>query len=195
MPERICSTGTYRLYRPHTLRRLLATALLCVAVSGCMLPLPPFASDDDRHESILAYHEWLGEADAEVIETNTERYTDRYNLIGTTRDGVRLALLLSFAEDSPPEQLRRARNILEDVLAAENEEEQSSQNNQSHVRFAALWHDVLVRRLALHEALSEQSELSARLRRENEELNEQIEALKAIEQQLNQREQIQEPSL
>lgn len=195
-------------------RRLAGAAVLCLLASSCMLanqtgerpprestaPLawlsfPQYGGNPDHRESILAYYQWLGEADQQTREAETERYADSYRDGGVLEDGVRLALLLGFSRDSSSGELDRALNILNEVRTIGNPGEEKTSRQREHLIFAALWQDVLSQRLAMQQSLSEESARNERLREENEALQQQIEELKAIEQQLNQREQIQEPTL
>lgn len=174
----------------HRLQRLLATAALCLLATGCTLPLSlPWDAERVRDGSILAYYHWVDNADPQALARDREHYAQRYRRSGSISDGVRLALLMSQPADSSAGERQRALEILQTQMAAAREAER--EQPRESVLFARLWHDVLSQRIQY----TDSQQMIRQLRRENQDLEQQIEALKTIEQQLNQREQIQEPSL
>jgi hypothetical protein len=148
-------------------------------------------------DPILHYYDWLTTADDSAIATERTYLEFHYQDAADPIIGVQLALLLSLHSADNSRQLERAKEILS---AAANSNVSADRNShaQEYRAFATLWRDVLSQRIQLLERLGEQqaeraqlqSNLS-RLRQENEELAQQIEALMAIEQQLNLREQLQ----
>lgn len=199
--ERRCSI----VMRGTLITLCLSILSACSTVSGWLdrgsdpdeylrpVSLSPIAYTDP----ILHYYDWLANTDANAIKTERTYLEFHYQDTGDPVIGIQLALLLSLQATEDNQQLERAMEILDSATNG-----QLPATGNSHAReyqaFATLWRDVLSQRMHLLQRMDEQqtaqnqlqSSLS-RLRRENEELAQQIEALMAIEQQLNLREQLQ----
>lgn len=168
-----------------SLSRTIAIALLLTA---CSVPPVfyhlPGLQHMSQEESLASYYQWLARADAEALQDARESYQRAAD--ASPEERLRHALLLSFDDNAPTDDLQTATSLMTEVL------EEHPELPSRHADFALLWNDMLYLRLELRETMARQADSIDSLRQRNEELARQIEALTIIEQQLNQRER-QEP--
>lgn len=143
----------------------------------------------ESHEdcNALGYYRVVKSSGPEEIRRKYYQLRGQKETLSPVIYAVRLALLLSVPEKSGIADDEQALNLLKD-LSTKNISGQSNENN--HVYFGLLWREILKERKSLQttrEKLFQARQQLLELKRETESLNHQIEALKTIEQQINQR--------
>ena len=178
------------------------------------------ASDSTDTLTSVQYFSWLHSLTAEQQQLEKLRLEGVYKSSKVLKriEGVQLALLLSTIKPADTDNLLLALSILTDVNSMENPADDPL--NSDYGEFAQLWHSALLQQAAVQTISQERAGLVERLQERNlllyndnlqwrdenqrllkqqtllqEEMHNlqlQIDALKEIEQQLNQREQLQE---
>ena len=177
--------------------RTWGAAALCLVLllPGCAHFAPPAGSTAPAATPVLDYYEWLGSAPpAELTEELLRLEASEPPAIPVIHS-VSLALLISVPGGGGAASDARALDLLNRV-AAEGSDVDENPTARQYRQFGILWREVVAERVRrghlageFAEALGEQRQQARELQERNEALQRQIEALKAIEQQMNRREQ------
>jgi hypothetical protein len=140
--------------------------------------------ETDTGNIAFNYYEWL--ASAPVNDINQEIHSLKQNTaeLNPIVRSVQMALLLSVPENATPEDEHLAIQLLNQIGGSEFSP--VSKEVRDYRLFARVWKDVLLQRRELRGIINN---LIQRLQEENGKYTKQIEALKLIEQQANDRAQ------
>lgn len=171
---------------------LMTVAVLCLALTACnaaFLSRPHVAAAVQR--PALEYYHWLRGASAQALEREQHRLEEPHPAMDPLVRDVCLAMLLSSSRN-PSRNEALALQLLQPL--AETGEYAPDSQAYDYLRLGLLLRDMLAERRQLQAGAEDARQESAssrqqarELQRELGELRHQIEALKSIEQQINQR--------
>jgi len=179
------------------LHRVMGAILLCIVLflNGCMnLSTALKRIEASPQVPVLDYYRWVTD-----IKQESEKLLRQQNIDPVIQQ-VQLAVLLSTPKNASAEQNANAVTALDQAL--ESFEVSPDRIKQDYQQFALIWRDILEQR---RQSGREIKDMSARikeiisnlkdvrykvriLQEQNKMLLDQIEALKSIEQQINERE-------
>jgi len=189
-------------------------------VPGMQTTGEPVRADSPDTRTSIQYVSWLRSLTAEEQQLEKRRLETAYkhDTEITLIEGVQLALLLSIMQAADTDNLLLALSLLTEVNRIKSAADDPLDND--YAEFAQLWHSALLQHASVLTISQEQADLIERLQERNLLLHEnnlllheqiqllmkqktllqedthnlqlQIDALKEIEQQLNQREQLQD---
>lgn len=170
-------------------RELAVTLSLALLATGCAL-LPEPKQDVAPVPSVLEYCDWLREATPEELAEERRRLeADQPSQAPVVRS-VSLALLLSLQPG--PDDARALELLSTDAVAGDSTADPVA---RQYRQLGLLWREVLEDRARREQetgdfvrALAKQRQRARELQESNSALQQQIEALKSIEQQMNRRE-------
>ena len=187
---------------PVQLHRVMGAILLCIVLflNGCMnLSTALKRTEASPQVPVLDYYRWVRMLPDTDIKQESEKLLRQQNIDPVIQQ-VQLAVLLSTPKNASAEQNANAVTALDQAL--ESFEVSPDRIKQDYQQFALIWRDILEQR---RQSGREIKDMSARikeiisnlkdvrykvriLQEQNKMLLDQIEALKSIEQQINERE-------
>ena len=168
--------------------------ILCMPLllAGCIQN--PFRVEVPAQNYAMDYYLWLKSASPETINQEIEKLDREKENMPSMIWSVRMALVLTTTAQVTPDDQQLALQLLQQTI--ESPLITSGREIHDYQQFALIWKDVLEQRgelerslSHLNENLTEKQRLIQTLRKENTTYIKKIEALKLIEQQINDREQ------
>ena len=174
----------------------MLTGVALVIAACTNFPAMTLKSSTTSNPALDYYHWVLSSPDKTVAEERKKLERNAEDIDPIVRM-TRLAMVLSVPKLTIPQDEEQAMTLLDRVIQAKDADPQSAYSD--YREFSILWRDMLETRQEMrHNVILMKQELTAekdrinKLRQENRALLKQIEALKSIEQQINQREQSRE---
>jgi len=184
------------------LHRVMGAILLCIVLflNGCMnLSTALKRIEASPQVPVLDYYRWVRMLPDTDIKQESEKLLRQQNIDPVIQQ-VQLAVLLSTPKNASAEQNANAVTALDQAL--ESFEVSPDRIKQDYQQFALIWRDILEQRrqsgreikdmtARIKEIISNLKDVSNKVRilqEQNKMLLDQIEALKSIEQQINERE-------
>ena len=187
---------------PVQLHRVMEEILLCIVLflNGCMnLSTALKRTETSPQVPVLDYYRWVRMLPDTDIKQESEKLLRQQNIDPVIQQ-VQLAVLLSTPKNASAEQNANAVTALDQAL--ESFEVSPDRIKQDYQQFALIWRDILEQRrqsgreikdmtARIKEIISNLKDVRYKVRilqEQNKMLLDQIEALKSIEQQINERE-------
>ena len=184
------------------LHRVMGAILLCIVLflNGCMnLSTALKRIEASPQVPVLDYYRWVRMLPDTDIKQESEKLLRQQNIDPVIQQ-VQLAVLLSTPKNASAEQNANAVTALDQAL--ESFEVSPDRIKQDYQQFALIWRDILEQRrqsgrelkdmtARIKEIISNLKDVRYKVRilqEQNKMLLDQIEALKSIEQQINERE-------
>ena len=171
--------------------RILALCLPLL-LGGCIQN--PFRVEIPAQNYAVDYYLWLKSSTPETLQQEIEKLDQEKNTMHPDVRAVRMALLLTITEDVTREDEKLALQLLQQTM--DTTTVSPVREIHDYQQFALIWKDVIEQRRELEgsidhlsENLTQKQKVIQILREENAAYSKKIEALKLIEQQINDREQ------
>lgn len=172
---------------------MLFAMLLTSLLSACnSFDLKGYLTTGPGSFSALDYFDWLADAEADAIRAEQHRLLSKAESGLTMIERTQLAMIYGSYETAPLAIRARALELLQDTQEAE---ESLNQREYSYRVFSRLWSKILEQEQDISQIKNQNEALQEALtasNARNQDLEGQIQALTNIEEQLIQREQLQE---
>jgi hypothetical protein len=164
--------------------------LIAVGSGGCA-QIPTIFTGDyiSQQPSPLEYYLWVKSLPNSEHSQEIQKLQARQNIDQVIQQ-IQLSLLLSVPKSASAEDEDHAITTLEHAI--ELSDKSSSRIERDYQQFALLWSDIIKHRRVQKNLTNDLSNQNHTMEEENKVLLKQIEALKSIEQQINQREKTQD---